>query len=299
MQSLRWLIVWLALGLGLQANDLQELRVLTWNLNWFPGAARGVPTSPDQEASRIAAVAAALRQASADVVILQEVRDAAACRALAVALQPQRYELSICSQFKDFGGMPGLQQLAILSKHPAARAVAVRWSSFGVADPPRGFVHALYQIGNCALLVYGVHLKSNLTQGDVLRDRQLNMLKRELAADQLLQHQREQARHLSQAVVVVGGDFNTNADQEEFLSEQTLALFHQAQFRSGFEGLAREARVTLPGSGRHADATFDYLFVKPAEAAGGPWMVTSEASDHRPVLRSLKLPAVPTPGRSP
>lgn len=298
MQDLRWLIAWLAIGIAAQVHA-QELRVLTWNLGWFPGAARGVPTTAQQEAARVAKAAATLRQVDADILILQEVRDLAACRALAEALLPQRYEVSICSEFKDVGGLQGLQQLAILSKHRAKRAACQRWSSFGVADPPRGFVHAVYEAGGCALLVYGVHLKSNLTQGNAMRAHQLNLLKRELAAEQLLQHQGDELRALGRAVMVVGGDFNTDSDQEQFFSERTLSLLLQQQFRSGFEALAPQARVTLPGSGRHADATFDYLFVKPAEAAGAPWMVTSEASDHRPVLRSLKLPAVPTPGRSP
>jgi hypothetical protein len=81
---------------------------------------------------------------------------------------------------------------------------------------------------------------------------------------------------------VVGGDFNTNLDQQEFAAEKTLPTLTAAGFRNSMEGAPRLQRVTHPGSGPYPDATFDYLFgsnLLPAK----PLITASKASDHYPV----------------
>jgi hypothetical protein len=62
--------------------------------------------------------------------------------------------------------------------------------------------------------------------------------------------------------VVIGGDFNTNHDQEMFASERTLDSLVDARYRNGFEGLALSERVTHPGTHGIPDATFDFIFAK-------------------------------------
>jgi len=271
----------------------EELKIVTWNLEWFPsGSSRGI-ASPDIEAGRVRAVSEVLKGLDADILVLQEVRDAKACEALAEALKPLVYHVAVCSQFKEgFGGVMGLQQVAILSKYTAVAAWFENWKSFGAADPPRGFAFAAFHIGTNDIGVYSVHLKSNMAMKDPERQRQLNILKRELAAEQLLIHIDGNASLIPKehGIVVVAGDFNTTLDQVVFASEKTLSIFQKNDFASGFESLPLKQRVTIPGKNKYPDATFDYVFVKPASIAGTPAITIGKASDHYPVLRKLQLP---------
>jgi hypothetical protein len=47
--------------------------------------------------------------------------------------------------------------------------------------------------------------------------------------------------------VVIGGDFNTNHDQEMFTAERTLDSLADAGYQNGFEGLPLSERVTHQG----------------------------------------------------
>ena len=62
--------------------------------------------------------------------------------------------------------------------------------------------------------------------------------------------------------VVIGGDFNTNHDQEMFAAERTLDSLADAGYQNGFEGLPLSERVTHPGTHGFPDATFDFIFAK-------------------------------------
>lgn len=268
-----------------------EIRVTTWNLQWFPSGSPNL-APPEIEAGKIQEVAATLRKINPDVILLQEIRDVETCEALVTALKPENYFIAICSQFRDeFGGGLGRQQVAILSKKPTFAASSDRWKSFGTVDPPRGYSFAVIQYGKNEIGFYCVHLKSNLTRGNPERQAQLNILKRELAAEQILEHARTIGISLTNELeaVIVGGDFNTNLDQDLFISEKTLRVFSAAGFFSGFENTALPQRVTIPTKGRYPDATFDYIFAKgvPADA---PQIYTSTLSDHHAVTRAIRLP---------
>jgi endonuclease/exonuclease/phosphatase family metal-dependent hydrolase len=271
----------------------EEIKVVSWNLEWFPsGSSRGI-ASPEAEAKKIASVAEVLKGLNPDILVIQEVRDMKACESLADALKPSQYHVTVCSWFKaGFGGEIGQQQVAILSRSPAVTAWSEDWKSFGVADPPRGFSFAAFRYGTNDVGVYAVHLKSNLTKGDLETGRQLNILKRELAAEQLLAHFDKISSLLSNdlEVVIVAGDFNTTVDQLEFASEKTLPIFRENGFGSGFEDLPLAQRVTIPSKGQFPDATFDYIFVKPPKVAALPIITTNKLSDHYPILRKICLP---------
>lgn len=290
MQSL-WRLTFIFFIVSAACGD--ELKVTTWNLEWFPsGFSRGL-ASPEVESNNIAAVARVVKKLDSDILILEEVRDLKACEFLADALKPSKYSVAVCSQFKEgFSGVMGLQQVAILSKYPAFAAWSENWKSFGVVDPPRGFAFAAFRIGTNDVKVYGVHLKSNLTRGDLERERQLNILKRELAAEQLLAHFGKVSSLVSNRleIVLVAGDFNTTPDQVEFASEKTLTILQQNGFASGFENLPLAQRVTIPSKGQYPDATFDYVFVRPAAIASAPIITASKLADHNPVHRIIHLP---------
>jgi len=169
------------------------------------------------------------------------------------------------------------------------------WKNFGRVDPPRGFVFAHIKIDNRNIAVYGVHFKSNLVmRGDRFKEGQLNLLKRELAAKQVIAHSSQIGKVLGVNFdsTVVAGDFNTNRDQIEFASERTLQIFEENSFTSGFEIISVNERITHPGKGRYPDATFDYIFIKEqVKKVYNPTIANSDVSDHLPVsviMRSLE-----------
>ena len=290
MQNMRRLIFCLLIAaFNVYCSDFS---VVTWNLEWFPsGSSKGF-ASKEIESQRIVSVAQTLSKLNCDIIIIEEVRDITSCEQLVEALKPLKYTVSICTQFKDaFGDGVGLQQIAILSKLPATASWAENWNSVSIVDPPRGFAFASFRVGTNDIGVYGVHLKSNLTRGDVERGRQLNILKRELAAEKVMRHINESPINKTNQmeVVIVGGDFNTTLDQNEFASERTLTIFADNQFETGYDGVDSKQRITIPGKGKYPDATFDYLFVRPKSISSKPIITPVTVSDHYPVVRRINL----------
>jgi endonuclease/exonuclease/phosphatase family metal-dependent hydrolase len=232
---------------------------------WFAnGLANDV--SPEQQNQRIKEAAGVLRPINPDLVLLQEVRDYYACARLGEAIAPRTYQVAICSAFKEaFQRGIGKQQVAILAKYQAQAAWSEPWKSMKGVDPPRGLAFAWFKIGNEDVGVYSVHLKSNLiTHGNKETETVKNIRKREVAITQLLAHVRDVIATAVPSIhrVVIGGDFNTNHDQTMFAPERTLDSLTGAAYRSVFEGIAFEQRITHPGSPGFPDATFDYLFGK-------------------------------------
>src|SRR4029077_17117265 len=203
----------------------QTVRCTTWNLEWFPnGSAKERPVA--QQDRHIKEAADVLRPIDPDIVLLQEVRDYDVCARLGEAIAPGVYHVAICSAFKEpFQSGLGKQQVAIPSKYQAQAAWSEPWKSMNGVDPPRGFAFAWFKIGNENIGVYSVHLKSNLiTHGDKEAETAKNIAKREVAVAQLLTHVRYiiEKKMLAIKGIVIGGDFNTNHDQEMFESERTL-----------------------------------------------------------------------------
>jgi endonuclease/exonuclease/phosphatase family metal-dependent hydrolase len=270
-----------------------NVRVTTWNLEWFPnGSPKELP--PAEQEKRIAAAADVLRPLNSDIVMLQEVRDYDVCARLAEAIRPHTYTVAICSAFKEpFQPGIGKQQVAILAREPAQAAWAESWKSMEGVDPPRGFAFAWFKIGGADVGVYSLHLKSNLIMhGDHTIEAAKNIRKREIAVTQVLNHVRTVIGTAMPMVksIVVGGDFNTNLDQPDFRDEKTLLKLTEAGFRNSMEGMPLLQRITHPGSGRYPSATFDYLF--------GANMVStrrqisaSHASDHYPLTCDFSVPA--------
>jgi endonuclease/exonuclease/phosphatase family metal-dependent hydrolase len=282
------LVVALALG---ESAQPAKVRVTTWNLEWFPNGSAHDAT-PEVQAQRIAAAADVLRPINPDIILLQEVRDYEACARLGEAIAPGMYHVAICSAFKEpFQSWPGKQQVAILSKYQAQAAWAEPWKSMNGVDPPRGFAFAWFKIGNEDIGVYSVHLKSNLiTHGDREKETAKNIQKREVAITQLLAHVHDVIGTTMPTIkgVVIGGDFNTNHDQEMFAAERTLDSLADAGYRNGFEGLPLSERVTHPGTHGFPDATFDFIFAKNLTASQ-PTVTQTNASDHWPVTHNFRL----------
>jgi endonuclease/exonuclease/phosphatase family metal-dependent hydrolase len=272
-----------------ESTEPTKIRITTWNLEWFPNGSAHDAT-PEVQAQRIAAVAEILRPINPDIILLQEVRDYDACARLGEAIAPGIYHVAICSAFKEpFQRGLGKQQVAILSKYQAQAAWAEPWKSMNGVDPPRGFAFAWYKIGSEEIGVYSVHLKSNLiTHGDREAETGKNIQKREIAITQLLTHVHDVVSATMPTItsIVIGGDFNTNHDQDMFAGERTLDSLATAEYQNGFEGLALSERVTHPGTHGFPGATFDFIFAK-GLTASRPTIAHSNASDHRPVTRDF------------
>lgn len=277
---MRWLILVL-IGLSGGIGSAQHVvRVLTWNLKWFPGGSPNATAAAKEAHTQ--QVAVEIAKFNADVLLLQEVMDEAAMESLIQALPGQPYfTIHVVSTFKDgFSGARGQQQLAIISRFPAVSAWAEAWKK-GWANSPRGYAYTRLKVSESQFLnVYTLHLKSNL--GDPVT----NTAKREDAAQQFLRHVQEQCS--SHEAVVMGGDFNTSLDDVRFVGDSTLRKIQQAGFFWAFEGVPHKDRITIPASGSYPDACFDHLFTR---NLGRPVarVVETLGSDHRPVLVDVVL----------
>jgi len=268
-----------------------SIRVTTWNLQWFPSGSQ-VEAPPAEQTRRIEEAASVLRTISPDIVLLQEVGDYEACARLGEAIRSGTYHVAICSAFREpFQRGIGRQQVAILAKYQAQAAWTEQWRSRDGVDPPRGFAFAWFKVGTTDIGVYSLHLKSNLVARGI-RDVEMtkNIRKREGAIEQLLAHVSDVIGLKIPSIrsVIIGGDFNTNQDQEMFANENTLRLVENAGYQCGFEFLPLPDRVTHPRNHGYPDATFDYVFSKCAH--GKPMITQSSVSDHFPVTFDIVPP---------
>src|ERR1700722_14997986 len=94
------------------------IRVTTWDLQ--PGAVASTNGGPGKsQQSLVQDAAESLKKLNPDVILLQEVLGWETCRQLAQALQPESYEVSICSSFRDSHAKLLNRQVAVLSKTKA------------------------------------------------------------------------------------------------------------------------------------------------------------------------------------
>jgi endonuclease/exonuclease/phosphatase family metal-dependent hydrolase len=275
-------LIALILLLGIVPIRAEPLRVTTWNLDFNPEA----PVSAD--ANRLTNIVSVLGSLNADVILLQDVPDRQTCERIAERLGPSRYQVATCSIFADSKGH-GVPQVAILTRKHVISAWTEPWVPEGLISPPGGLAFAAVRHGAGAVAVYSVRLKNNATSGDFERDTQINILKRELAAAQLVRHSTAVVARMTNqpATVIIGGSFNTCPDEPQFVSENTLRLLDEAGFKSAFAGVPLKNRITHRGGGKYPDATFDYVFARSASFAGVPTITASDLSGHLPVTCDL------------
>ena len=176
------------------------------------------------------------------------------------------------------------------------------WKPEGLIASPGGLAFAAIRHGTGLIVIYSVQLKSNVTGGNFERDTQLNILRRELCAAHLVQHALAiEAKLTNQAAaIVIAGSLNTNPDQPQFVSENTLRLLEESGFKNAFAGVSLNNRITRRGNGKYPDATSDYVFARSANFLGNPKIFASELSGHLPVTCDLVVKfAVPVPDAPP
>jgi endonuclease/exonuclease/phosphatase family metal-dependent hydrolase len=277
MQNLRWLI--LGILFASAAPGAEVVRLVTWNLEWFPGKKPGA--TQEERDRHFLEVAAVLPQLRADVIVLQEVRNDEAAERLARLLHG--FRVHVTTRFKDpFTRTAGEQQITIMSRFPADAAWAEAWAR-GWANAPRGYAYARLMVSGRPLHIYGLHLKSNLGNPTA------NTSKREDAMDQLLGHVREQVKPSES--VVVAGDFNTSKEQVNLAADTTLIKIEKAGFFWAFAGIPLEHRVTVPGKGRYPDACFDHIYARNLGKPAALVLKDAPGSDHFPVIVDLQIDA--------
>jgi len=264
----------------------QHVRVVTWNIEWFPGRTPQ-PTARAENAHR-EDVAEYLPTLEPDILLLQEIRNQDAAQFL-VDLLPD-VELHIVSSFV----RPDLhisQQIVIASRFKAIESHETLFTGdaydYGDMEPYRGYVFtALESPFGGTLLVYAVHLKSNWGERDE------NVAMRESGAHQILRHVTEKIVRFSEkgpVQVIIGGDFNVRLNLEDVEDERTIDIFTEAGFHSSWEGVPFENRITWPPRGGFPPACFDYILTKnlPPLTAEILFKPAWALSDHRPVLLSI------------
>lgn len=306
MRHLRWVrdqgrLLVLLLAFPLCAGAV-EVSFVTWNMNWFPSGAKDRRLSAEEELQRTAMAARALCEAvdAAEgrreqvVFCLQEVRDGMVCSNLVAQIDATRLRVAALSGFRDTYGKTLGQQMAILTTLPIVDSGFVNWHGEGNLLFGRGFTYAVLDLGDGELVaVFCIHLKSNLNLSRDDLETQRNIYKREATSRQILDRLRVFRTRFGErlAKVVVAGDFNTNEDDDTFVSEATLRSFYGAHFRNGFSRMPKELRVTWPGHGKFPDATFDYILYRGFDELVGRKILDVDArglSDHRPVSVTLR-----------
>ena len=240
-----------------------ELKLATWNMEWFPSGVAFERAAEDVEAARVNAAAKIVKAAAPEILFGQEIRDAESCEKLIAASGVEGLKLAVCTDFTDFEGNPIFQQCAIFTTRPVVETRSEKWRTFGVVDPPRGMAYALIDVDGDLVACFSLHLKSNGQRGP--RDHQLNILKRELAISQLLRFIEEMPPRPDGRKVekfIIAGDFNTCLDEAAYLSEGTIRAVLDAGFAHCFDGVPVSERITLPGGDRYPDVTFDHIFWK-------------------------------------
>jgi endonuclease/exonuclease/phosphatase family metal-dependent hydrolase len=282
MQSLRRLIVAICALLAIQQGATAELvTIVTWNLEWFPGHK---PASTQAErAAHMTAAKNALRDNQADILCLQEVRDWDNVNEL-VSEFPE-FLPCVVSRFQEFGSL-SIQQTAVASHWQAEASWAEAFKA-SRPKPPRGFSLAVFRRAGVVLLVYSVHLKSNL--GGIEKA----IAKREAAMRQLLAHVTEMEAIYSKdtkVAIAIAGDFNTDSTDSRFTGEHTFELLHQNGFAWGWKNVPLAKRVTVPSEGRYPDACFDGFFVRGAEIISSEIILDDcGVSDHLSVKLTIDL----------
>jgi endonuclease/exonuclease/phosphatase family metal-dependent hydrolase len=255
----------------------EPLKLVSWNLEWFPGGSPGA--SAEEAASKMLAAQNALKVLNPDILCLQEVRDWAAANKL-ISVLPG-YHIAIVSAFK------GQQQQVIATRLPVDSAWAAEWVSRGKLDLPRGYSFAAIQLpGKVTLLTYSLHLKANSGADDAT-----NIAKREASANQLLAHVKAMEKLYGlrgPIAVLMAGDWNTTLDPDpRFKRERTMRTLISSGYKSTWEGVPFEKRITHPGEGGFPPITFDHILLKAGPKLTATLIDGKGVSDHNPVLLSL------------
>jgi len=262
---------------GTAEKPAGKARIVSWNLQWFPG--HKPDATPEVAAEHMAAAQKAVAALKPDVLLLQEVRGWAGAAKLCEAVPGLTPHVVTAFEKQIPGARP--QNQVIAAKMPADSAWSATWVG-GYSGPPRGYAFAALELsGGRFLLCWSLHLKSNVGQFDQ------NVSMRVESARQLLAHVREMVALYSRrgpCAVVVAGDMNTSADDPKFAKEPTMRGLIGAGLWWTHEGVPFAKRTTIPAEGSFPDNCFDHILTA---GLGRPVAFVKAfpgISDHNPVV---------------
>lgn len=283
LYSLHWhLLLLLSLSFALSCAEAlekppQTIRIVSWNLEWFPGK-QPEPTA-EEENAHMAQAQQALKELKPDVLLLQEVRDWKSAEQLCSAVPNLRVQ--VISRFQ-----PRPQNQVIATNLPVDSTWSAEWQQ-GSDGPPRGYVFAAIELPQKRfLLAYSLHLKSNVGAAA------MNVLKRQESGRQLLIHAQEMQKLYGArgaCGLLLGGDMNTSLDDPKFEKEQTLHALTAAGFHWTFAGVPFPTRITIPRGGGYPDNCFDHIFTAGLGKQSAFVKSYPGRSDHNPVVLDLDL----------
>jgi endonuclease/exonuclease/phosphatase family metal-dependent hydrolase len=276
----------LVAALGLLNSLLQAaepLKVVAWNIEWFPGHR---PTASAAEAEKhMKEAQAALKELDPDLFIGLEMQDWAAFHEL-VSVVPG-LTTHVVSNFVDpTTGEIRAQQIGIASKLTCRGASWETWKA-NIPNISRGFSFAaIEQNDGSLLMVYGNHLKSNRGNESEVA------LMRNDQAKQLIENRALMEKAYTGEKIagwILAGDFNTNHDGQ-FPKCHVVSMLTSAGYHNSWAGIPQENRLTWRGDsfGRYQPTTFDYLFTL---GLGSPKAAIQETprsiSDHHAIFVEL------------
>ena len=239
-----------------------RIRVATYNLEHYTdGRYDGVLRTAEVAARQTAGAAEIIAEANPDILVLEEIENPAALRALNAAL-PIPYPYAYITRYLTSSSIPDRLNEALLSRIPPAE---VRQLGFHRLPrhrrPTRGALAARFSLApGRDLLVYGVHLKSNF--GDPPR----NIAQRSIALH-LLAADAEAERYASYPraalSVLILGDTNVDPENEQFAADPSFAAL-AGGYTDLWLGVPLPARTTIPT--RHAGPNGDTNLVFPPSA---------------------------------
>ncbi len=258
------------------AHAATPLKVVTWNLEWFPGKR---PTASERDAdAHMKDARAALQKINPDVFIGVEIRDWAAFDEL-VSVIPG-LKTHVVSSFVDpETGEIRPQQVGIASKLACRAATWEAWKA-NVPNISRGFSYAaLEQRNGDLLMVYGVHLKSNGGEPADVAAMRLDQTK-QLIAQRAVVEKAFLGRKI--AGWIATGDFNTNHDGQ-FPLCKVVEEMTAAGFRNTWADTPKKERLTWASrpDSKFEPTTFDYFFTLGLGDLKATMLKTpTEISDH-------------------
>lgn len=262
----------------------EALKILSWNLEWFPGHR---PTASAAEAEKhMKAAQIALRKINPDIFVGIEVRDWAAFQEL-VSVVPGLKTHVVSSFIDPETGEIRPQQIGIASKLICRGADSEPWKA-NVPNTPRGFSYAALEQKNGGLLmVYGNHFKSN--RGDATEVAAMrNDQAKQLIAQRALIEKAFAGKTINGWILA--GDFNTNHDNQ-FPKCHVIADLTAAGFRNTWADTPQEKRLTWRSDDPKSDfkpTTFDYFFTYGLGNLTATMLDSqAEVSDHHAILLSV------------
>ena len=252
----------------------EPVRVVSWNLQWFPG--HTPEASPSAQQEHIRDVRATLQRLNPDILIVSEIKER---DSLAAALRGVTgLAVRAMSAFPE---RP--QQVAICSRFPARRAGWGEWDQ-AVVGPPRGFAYAELELSsNVVVQVQALHWKSNRGVAAI------NMSLRTASALQI--EAMAEAMVLppgTRSGVLLAGDLNTSLDDPKLAADPSLRYLIGRGWYWPFAHLTPDQRKTWQGWSHTPSVQFDHFLTR---RLGEPKARVGNAdhiSDHQPILMTIR-----------